>query len=1173
MAFKILNKFSILDGVSGSTEASSDKVEILCGPLGVFAAAKLIGIDIKSDQKVIEVVDRSLGPARQAAAFRHQQLEEYPEYGEPEEEEEGEDTIVLEGDQEPETMEITPQIPMFDLGSLLYPQQQYHQQGGYEEQSELVIEEEAGPVENEDFYICKLPSCGTMIQFENCGARSKILNHYTSHFQRELEQAYGHLLSDDMHCTLCDKDLRNFIKSKIWIHIGVTHDKTNAILEKKGIEPVSVNIRMKRKASDAFRDSGREEVSPRFEEVLPQLPSLPDYQTVTTHKANTCKLCGQVTQNRKRLLKHYCTKHFIDRLGNMEMQFIVKNKCVHCGKDFIGAKKSSKVIHIGLEHKQIFNILDEEFGKDGYLKYDANTPVMPPLKKIKIQPDFRPIAPKLEFSSPHTPAASAGSLEYVNPVVAFHNTPRTEASMSERMKEVQELGNRCFVCNKQFDLFRSMLLPHYCGHFYKEIAQGHEDYFTLENCKLCGAKATKRKSRIIHLGVKHELVLPYIEDVLRKREPGLSSLSQEDEDETDNQNEFIIDESELKSDPEEATDGENKIIEDIESTDVVETLDEPEQKMVSPLKLKTLNQHQFSREEDEAVIEADTVPEEGNVDAHIKVKEEDQEIEESTSSTSTMPDQGVLGRPKSETNHVQSTIGNNFKYSGEHVVNGLEPDVDEFDEGFEDEVTIENLGLICKICQVAESTDHDLLTHYCSHFIEELKEVAEKMVNEDHKCIECHKMLGNNKRRLFHFGVKHLKVIPMINNQLRNSRSSNDSVNPNSKISRKKVDESEDLTEEDDFEITYDPPAKIVEEHSGYRDAVQQDKKGPGTPQSCSKAGQVAGVGAGARHSNPRVCELCGCKRNTSSNLLLHYTKQHFLEEIKRRFGGCMENNQCKLCQEKIDVTVKNVGEAERWIHLGHRHNKTNLILQELGKTMIIIKGYNDLELEEPSDNVENDKNGEIIYNSEDVVVQTSTPPPPALAAHAPPTELTEVFSCDLCNKTTKSQSLLDLHLIAIHYKKEILQSYGNPEHICNMCNKTFQNADAFAFHVGKDHDFLKLIMQENGKSEEKAELEGEKTSVKQVAQPVLAPLNLEQRADGRRVFTEEGQKPSIKCHTSVSSSVKCPLKCSTTFLDNSELLNHFRTVHGFNNDIIKKVLRAHPQLQGLADGENVLET
>ena len=48
-----------------------------------------------------------------------------------------------------------------------------------------------GLVENEDYYICKLPDCRAVIQFKNCGARSKILNLYMSHFQRELMQDYS----------------------------------------------------------------------------------------------------------------------------------------------------------------------------------------------------------------------------------------------------------------------------------------------------------------------------------------------------------------------------------------------------------------------------------------------------------------------------------------------------------------------------------------------------------------------------------------------------------------------------------------------------------------------------------------------------------------------------------------------------------------------------------------------------------------------------------------------------------------------------------------------------------------------------------------------------------------------------------------------------------------------
>ena len=52
--------------------------------------------------------------------------------------------------------------------------------GGGEEE-----EKEVGQVENEDYYFCKLPNCGAVIQFETYGARSKILNLYTSQFYRE----------------------------------------------------------------------------------------------------------------------------------------------------------------------------------------------------------------------------------------------------------------------------------------------------------------------------------------------------------------------------------------------------------------------------------------------------------------------------------------------------------------------------------------------------------------------------------------------------------------------------------------------------------------------------------------------------------------------------------------------------------------------------------------------------------------------------------------------------------------------------------------------------------------------------------------------------------------------------------------------------------------------------
>ena len=64
----------------GSTEATSDKVDVLCGKNGVFATAKLMGIEIKTDQKVIEVIDKrenivDTPHLRVAPAFRSDTIE------------------------------------------------------------------------------------------------------------------------------------------------------------------------------------------------------------------------------------------------------------------------------------------------------------------------------------------------------------------------------------------------------------------------------------------------------------------------------------------------------------------------------------------------------------------------------------------------------------------------------------------------------------------------------------------------------------------------------------------------------------------------------------------------------------------------------------------------------------------------------------------------------------------------------------------------------------------------------------------------------------------------------------------------------------------------------------------------------------------------------------------
>ena len=49
----------------------------------------------------------------------------------------------------------------------------------------------------------------------------------------------------------------------------------------------------------------------------------------------------------------------------------------------------------------------------------------------------------------------------------------------------------------------------------------------------------------------------------------------------------------------------------------------------------------------------------------------------------------------------------------------------------DDEVTPDNLGLVCKICEAVEASDHELLTHYCSHFDNELKAELQRRFFED----------------------------------------------------------------------------------------------------------------------------------------------------------------------------------------------------------------------------------------------------------------------------------------------------------------------------------------------------------------------------------------------------------------------------------------------------------
>lgn len=205
-----------------------------------------------------------------------------------------------------------------------------------------------------------------------------------------------------------------------------------------------------------------------------------------------CKICGHTTQKRMRLLKHYCTVHFKKEL----ITYFKDNTCTICGyKSYIG-KVSSQAIHVGLEHKVIQEILT----KNSIAYSEPLTSVVRNYKR-KVSPSENL---EKDFSS-----------EF-GPLVPWHD----KNSSSEGMKRIQRLGNSCLKCGKEFKFFRSSLLPHYCGHFYSDIAKHIEPFFTDDKCNLCGSHSSQRKSQVIHLGTAHELVLKFIEKLKSDQENG-----------------------------------------------------------------------------------------------------------------------------------------------------------------------------------------------------------------------------------------------------------------------------------------------------------------------------------------------------------------------------------------------------------------------------------------------------------------------------------------------------------------------------------------------------------------------------------------------------------------------------------------------------------------------------
>merc|ERR1719342_1426216 len=90
-----------------------------------------------------------------------------------------------------------------------------------------------------------------------------------------------------------------------------------------------------------------------------------------------------MNQNKKRLLKHLSTQHFHEQLLH-DLNFFEGNKCIKCGKDFTGAKKSSKRIHVGVYHMQAMKLYEEKYGTSPFNVNWNKDKNIEPIKKEKL---------------------------------------------------------------------------------------------------------------------------------------------------------------------------------------------------------------------------------------------------------------------------------------------------------------------------------------------------------------------------------------------------------------------------------------------------------------------------------------------------------------------------------------------------------------------------------------------------------------------------------------------------------------------------------------------------------------------------------------------------------------------------------------------------------------------
>jgi hypothetical protein len=293
------------------------------------------------------------------------------------------------------------------------------------------------------------------------------------------------------------------------------------------------------------------EVDKPSENILNKEPSVidttaqPPHPPITPNKTPTmepaeaskefqCKKCQKAFDNLMHLRSHYCL-HFKMILKKKFNNLSPDNKCTECSKQPVFASSDRLLLHIGVHHRKIDEIL-----KSKGINLPVNSQDLPMLKPSKVEVPSSPVKPATVSVAPpslpvvHTPDPTPAPVT-PKPKVHISSTPRTLSSAlnildsssnsSINKSTVSESNNsslldeadskkpeapetrvncdlKCEVCNQEQKSI-NLLEQHCCRHFMKDLKDQYASLMDGGKCNICGNMFKQQHSLLMHIGCKH----------------------------------------------------------------------------------------------------------------------------------------------------------------------------------------------------------------------------------------------------------------------------------------------------------------------------------------------------------------------------------------------------------------------------------------------------------------------------------------------------------------------------------------------------------------------------------------------------------------------------------------------------------------------------------------------